>query len=109
MTRSILCLTVLALAACQQPIGGAHPAPGRAAVIVEEAEDWTKAASVRDAATIEALPARWAAALAGARKSFTGKVAAEGDLLDPGAALERAAPTPGSYRCRAVRIGGKPA
>ncbi|TMJ16994.1 MAG: DUF4893 domain-containing protein [Alphaproteobacteria bacterium] len=109
MTRSILPLAVLALAACQQPIGGARPAPGRSVVIVEEAEDWTKAASVRDSAAVETLPARWTAALAGARRSFAGKVASEGDLLDPAAALERAAPTPGSYRCRAVRIGGKPA
>ena len=34
-----------------------------------------------------------------------GAIAAEGDLLKPGAALARPAPTPGSYNCRLIKLG----
>jgi hypothetical protein len=57
--------------------------------------------------------------LARAREAWTHGMAAaaryrpqiekEGALLDPAIALPRAAPSPGPYQCRVVRLGGRPA
>jgi hypothetical protein len=47
--------------------------------------------------------------LAAARPRFRAAISDEGPLLDPAAALPRAAPTPGVYMCRVVKLGGRPA
>ncbi len=94
--------SALMLAGCQPP-GGARPA---AQVTLEEAAAWQKVASTDDVARLERAPAAWTEALAEARKAgFSRQLRAEGALLDPAAALARAAPPPGSYSCRVIRLG----
>ena len=70
--------------------------PGRA---------WKERIEPADAARLDALPARWSAALAAARPNFAATLAREGALLDPARALRYPALPPGSYRCRAVKLG----
>ena len=94
------------LAGCQTP---ARQAPERArpAVTLEEPEAWRSVASATSQAQLDGMPARWQQALQAARtRTHARRVAAEGPLLDPSAGLPRAAPAPGPYRCRVVRIGG---
>ncbi len=104
--RFVYCLAVLAgTAACQT-------APDRSAagsrVVVEEAESWRSVASDRDSAALDGLADRWRHALAAGRSAnLSRRIAAEGELLEPDAGLARAAPAPGSYRCRYVRPGGR--
>ena len=103
--RLVCPLAMLAAAACQTV---PRPPPGapRPTVTVEEAEAWRRVASARDAAALDGLAARWGQALAAARSAgLARRVAAEGVLLLPGAGLARAAPAPGSYRCRSIRLG----
>ena len=48
----------------------------------------------------------WSDGLAEVRSGrYSRAIAEEGELLKPGAALPRPAPTPGSYNCRLVRLG----
>jgi hypothetical protein len=59
-----------------------------------------------DLARLAAIPQAWTTALAAARRGgFSARIAADGRLLVPDAALGRAAPAPGPYRCRLVRLG----
>lgn len=81
------------------------PAP---TVVAEEiaVAEWQKVATAADQSRIERVDGAWALALADARKGgFARQLGAEGALLDPKAALPRAAPPPGSYRCRIIKIG----
>jgi hypothetical protein len=72
---------------------------------VEEVEAWRQAATPAGLAALDGLDARWAAALADAhRRGGTRTIAAEAPLLDLQAALPRAAPAPGAYRCRLLRV-----
>ncbi|HYW14552.1 MAG TPA: DUF4893 domain-containing protein [Allosphingosinicella sp.] len=105
--RLVYCLAILAgAAACQTAPPGAR-APATKAV-VEEAEAWRSVASERDAAALDGISSRWSGALAAGRAAnLSRRIAAEGDLLTPDARLARAAPAPGSYRCRFVRPGGR--
>ncbi|MET1111724.1 MAG: DUF4893 domain-containing protein [Allosphingosinicella sp.] len=96
-----------ASAACQKvpPPGSASPPP---AVLVEEAEAWRAIASPRDSALIDGLDGRWERALAAGRAAGLGRrISAEGVLLAPAEHLARAAPAPGTYRCRYVRPAGR--
>ena len=100
-------IVLLAAAACQtaapQPPGMPRPS-----VTVEEAEPWRRIASARDSATLDGLAARWQQALAAARAAgLARRVAGEGVLLVRDSRLARAAPAPGSYRCRAIVLGGR--
>ena len=95
------------LAACQTARPQTPDMP-RASVVVEEAEPWRGVASARDAAAVEGVGARWTQALAASRGAgFVKRVSAEGVLLEPAAGLPRAAPAPGSYRCRSIRLGAR--
>jgi hypothetical protein len=85
-------------------------APRRAGATVtgEEGDPWRNAAADEDAAALDALPQIWAEALADARRAgFVRRVAAEGALLVPSAGLPRAAPPPGAYLCRLLRLGAR--
>jgi hypothetical protein len=98
-------LASLAAASCQTVPPPLAEAP-RPSVTVEEAEPWRRVASARDAAALDAVAAGWDRALAASRAAgLARRVAAEGVLLVPGAGLPRAAPAPGTYRCRYVRLG----
>ncbi len=100
-------LATMAVAACQTAPPPRAEAP-RASVTVEEAEPWRRVASARDAAALDAVAAAWDRALAASRAAGLGRrVAAEGILLVRGAGLPRAAPAPGPYRCRYVRLGAR--
>ena len=102
----IAAYTALALLGGCQTL--ARPAPPPAvSVAVEEGPAWQKVATAEDQDKIARLSAAWSEALAEARKAgFSQQLRAEGDLLDPSAALPRAAPPPGSYNCRLVKLGG---
>jgi hypothetical protein len=99
------CAFAAGLAGCAAPAERPREA-ARVSVSVEEAETWRATASPRDAGLIDAIDAKWSAALATLRsKGQARAIAARGALLEPGGALARAAPAPGPYRCRLVRIG----
>lgn len=70
-----------------------------------KAERWLSVANASDAERLNRLPFAWTEGLTAARARFASSVKEEGDLLRPGAALARPAPTPGSYNCRLVRLG----
>jgi hypothetical protein len=74
-------------------------------VDVEEPEPWRATATDAGIAHINGLPTRWTQALADAKKRGASRtITTEGALLDPAAALPRAAPGPGPYRCRLFRV-----
>jgi hypothetical protein len=102
----LVCPAIALMAgACQTPAPRAPGVPGPS-VVVEEAEAWRRVASARDLSSLEGLPERWEQALAAARAAgLSRRLTAEGALLTPNARLARAAPAPGSYRCRYVRLG----
>jgi len=92
-----------ALAAGCRPM--TPPPRPNVSLTVEAAETWRTQAAPGDVALIDSLSARWDQALARARSArLGGRVAAQGALLDPKAALPRAAPAPGPYACRALRF-----
>lgn len=97
---------LLALGACQTQsrvdLQGRRPS-----AVVEEQEAWREAATNEDAQALDALAATWSAALGQARKRYARAISAEGDLLRPDAGFARAAPAPGPYRCRAIRLGAR--
>jgi hypothetical protein len=78
----------------------------QARAIVEQHEPgWRDMLQPQDQERLVALPATWTSALETARRGgFARRITAEGSLLDPTTALPRAAPAPGSYRCRLIRI-----
>jgi len=99
---TLLFLTLLA--ACQ-PVDAPRPAAAVTVALEEEAE-WQKVATDQDQDKISRVSAAWVEALADARNAgFSSQLKSEGDLLDPDAALPRAAPPPGSYNCRLVKLG----
>lgn len=96
------------LAGCQTA-----PTPTPIAVAVLEPEParpaWESLLDARDRDRLGRIDQAWRQALAAARSAgFARRIAAEGPLLDPGGALPRAAPAPGSYRCRLIRLGAGP-
>lgn len=70
--------------------------------------DWRDVATPADQARLAHADEAWARGLAAAA-GFRSAIAAEGAFLDPAVALPRAAPSPGVYLCRVVKLGGRPA
>ena len=102
---SCLVLAALVLHGCKTP---QPPEPEQPAAVsaVEDVPAWMQTASPADQARLGQLGTAWSEALAAARKAgFRRAIAAEGKLLDPGAALPRPAPAPGSYLCRLIQLG----
>jgi hypothetical protein len=85
----------------------------RAVVSVGEpnkADVWQGIASPADRQRLANVSGAWAAGLADARKgNFASALRDDSELLKSNAALARPVPTPGSYSCRLVKLGGKPA
>ncbi|HEX6375415.1 MAG TPA: DUF4893 domain-containing protein [Allosphingosinicella sp.] len=105
--RLVCPLIALAAGGCQSMASRAPGVP-RPGVSVEATEAWRRIASARETAALDGLAARWSQALAASRAAgLSRRIAAEGALLIPGTGLARAAPAPGSYRCRFVRLGGR--
>ena len=87
-----------------------QPKPAPQAIVAEEpptkADVWMRVANAEDIDRIRRLDSAWEQGLADARRAGAGaQIRAEGDLLRPGAALSRPAPTPGSYNCRMLSLG----
>ncbi len=73
---------------------------------VDPIADWRGVISAADMARLERVDLAWREALAQAREAGHGKaIEAEGPLLDPDAALPCAAPPPGPYVCRVLKLG----
>jgi Domain of unknown function (DUF4893) len=88
---------------CQAATTRGRPAPATALVVVEAEEGWRAAAMPADAAVADELPPLFAR-LAAAQPRGRG-AGGDIDLLSPNLRLPRAAPAPGAYRCRIVRLG----
>lgn len=89
------------------------PSPPLPAATVEMIEDpvpveWRNVITPADQDRLTRTEDAWRQGLAAAAR-FRTAIRNEGALLDPDAALARAAPSPGPYRCRIVRLGGRPA
>jgi hypothetical protein len=103
--KALIAAAFLFLAACTTMRPLPHPRV-RATVTVEAEEPWRNVASDADAARLDALPRLWTEALEEARRAgYVRRLAAEGALLAPAAALPYAAPAPGPYSCRILRLG----
>ncbi|HEY0150285.1 MAG TPA: DUF4893 domain-containing protein [Allosphingosinicella sp.] len=71
---------------------------------------WRSIATPQDRERIREWRNAWKRGLDQARAAGHGQsLAAEGALLAPDAALDGAAPPPGEYRCRTIKIGAKSA
>lgn len=100
----MLALSGLLLAGCAS---SRRAPPPRVVLETVKQPGWEGLATADDQARIAALPATWAAAKAAVGRRAARRMAAEGALLDPAAALDLPALTPGFYRRRLVRIGGR--
>lgn len=94
----------LLIAACRT--SPEPPGPPPALAERPAGENWRAVARPEDLDRLARLDAAWTEGLAEAR-AFATRIRAEGRLLEPGAALPRAALPPGSYRCRLLRLGGR--
>ncbi len=108
--RSALLMIAAALAAS----GCAPVKPVAQPVVIvappNKADVWKGIASSADQQRLANVSGAWAAGLADARKgNFASALRDDAELLKANAALARPAPTPGSYSCRLVKLGGKPA
>lgn len=110
-TLLLAALAVLALAGCKTSTPKPREA-GATVVVTEPAPPppaWVAMLQPQDLDRLQRIDAAWSAGLAAARRGgFARRLQTEGPLLDPAAALPRAAPAPGSYRCRRVRLGAGP-
>jgi hypothetical protein len=96
----LLVLGLPLVTACQTTTGTRPSSVGRN-VTVEAAEEWRSIALDEHARVLEDLPPLFREAAARGRRT----AASDRMLLDPELALPRAAPAPGAYRCRLVRLG----
>lgn len=103
-TISVALASGAALAGCTAY--GVQPAAAPSErVVVETGPEWQNVAKPVDVDRISRIDAAWNVALAEARRRHRRAVAAEGELLESGAALARPEPSPGPYRCRVVSLG----
>ena len=105
LTMAIPGLALLA-AGCTPapPVPRPHPV---IEVTKAKSDAWMAIASKADQDRLARVASAWIFGLADARKTSAGRdlIRDEGDLLKPSAALDRPAPTPGSYNCRLVTLG----
>lgn len=109
------CFAILVTATLAAAAAGCQTAPpgiperARPSVVIAEPEKWRDVASPAGEDAVDGIDGVWAQALEEARQRFQRRVTAQGALLEPGGGLARAAPAPGPYRCKVVRIGaGRP-
>lgn len=101
MIRFPLTLAPLLLAACAPDETGP-------AAAVPAAANWREVATDYDRERARKWRTAWVRAIARAREGgHAAEIAEEGVLLEPDAALKPAAPPPGDYRCRVVKVGGQ--
>ena len=108
-SRTLLLLAV-PLSGCTWFRAPAPPPPPAKVEIIEDPVpiDWQSVVTPADKDRLARLDEAWRQGLAAAARYRTA-IRQEGALLDPAVALPRAAPSPGTYRCRIVRLGGRPA
>jgi hypothetical protein len=70
-----------------------------------KADVWMHVATAADQDRLARLGLAWQQALDDAKKTNAADIRREGNLLMPRAALPRPAPTPGSYKCRLIKVG----
>ena len=99
----LLCLLAAAISGCV--VTGRHRLIATVEVPDDPGRAWKERIDTEDAARLEALAARWSAALAAAKPRYATALAREGGLLDSTRALRYPALPPGSYNCRVVRLG----
>ena len=97
-----LCAT---LGGCATKRTIASPASVAVEAVVPDPDSWRTVATAADIDRIQRLDAAWLMALGAARGRNAAAIAREGPLLESGAALPRAAPPPGRYRCRVIVLG----
>ncbi|HEU4961481.1 MAG TPA: DUF4893 domain-containing protein [Sphingomonas sp.] len=73
----------------------------------EASTGWRSIARPEDQQRIDAIDARFQAALADLPRRLKPREAADKQLLDPHAAQPLPALTPGGYQCRRIRLGGR--
>jgi hypothetical protein len=101
MKRFLLLLAPLLLPSCASGETG----PGAA---VPVAAGWRSIATGFDRERMRKWRTAWVKAVGQARAGGHGaEVAGEGILLEPDAALKGAAPPPGDYRCRVLKLGAR--
>jgi hypothetical protein len=82
-------------------------ADARPASSVRAAANWRNVATSADRKRIHDWREAWTRALAVARADHSAQIDREGALLDPDAGLAGAAPPPGDYRCRTIKLGSR--
>jgi hypothetical protein len=101
--RALLLFALLALSAC-----ALVKPPGPASVLPHVEDPWRAIATDDDRARMRDWRDSFVAALDAADKAGRGSdVAREGALLAADAGLADAAPPPGAYRCRWIKLGGQ--
>lgn len=97
----VLLLAPLLLPACT-------PKETGPAAAVPAAAGWRSVATEFDRERARKWRTAWVRALAQARAAgYAADVEREGVLLEPDSALRAAAPPPGDYRCRVIKMGGQ--
>ena len=107
--RALAGACAMALAAgCAREV---RPASARASYApVRHAADWRQVATFPDRERIRNWRTAWVRALGEARRAGHGaRIAAEGRLFEPDAALPGPALPPGDYRCRVTKLGARSA
>lgn len=97
---------LLTLGACMTPVKPLADDRPRPTVEVVQEPEWKAIASAADEDRLLRISDAWREGLAQARAAgFRKAVEEEGELLKPEAGLPRPDPTPGSYRCRVIKLG----
>jgi hypothetical protein len=105
MIMTVSALALLTACVAKEPRGG-KPRPVVSVAAPTKSQAWMTIATTADVQRLANVTGAWAAGLADARKAgFVSAVRDEGRLLQTNAALQRPAPTPGSYNCRLIRLG----
>lgn len=102
MRRAVMPLALLFVSGCA---ARPHPVATVTSTAVDEA--WRGIATQADQDRIAALPSLWSRARAAVPRAGRARLAAEGALVLPDAALDAPALPPGPYHCRLIRFGGR--
>lgn len=98
------------LAGCAKMDRPSEPLPPSVVDVIEDPVplDWRSIVTPDDQDRLARIEEAWREGLSAAVR-YRSAIRREGELLDPEIALPRAAPTPGAYLCRVVKLGGRPA